>query len=47
MLQAEKIASLGMLAAGVAHEINNPISFVHSNPGTLREYLDDMMTMIA
>lgn len=41
------MASLGMLAAGVAHEIHNPISFVHSNPGTLGEYLDDMMTMIA
>ena len=38
MVQSEKMASLGLLAAGVAHEINNPIGFVKSNIGTLREY---------
>ena len=35
LLQSEKLASIGQLAAGVAHEINNPISFVFSNFGTL------------
>ena len=35
LLQSEKLASIGQLAAGVAHEINNPIGFVHSNIGSL------------
>lgn len=38
LLQSEKMASLGLLAAGVAHEINNPMSFMISNIDTLREY---------
>jgi two-component system NtrC family sensor kinase len=43
LVQAEKMASIGQLAAGVAHEINNPIGFVTSNLGTLRQYLDDLL----
>ncbi|HCZ10862.1 MAG TPA: hypothetical protein DHV16_01105, partial [Nitrospiraceae bacterium] len=39
ILQQEKMASIGQLAAGVAHEINNPIGFVTSNLGTLQKYL--------
>jgi len=39
ILQREKMASIGLLAAGVAHEINNPIGFVTSNLGTLEKYL--------
>jgi signal transduction histidine kinase/PAS domain-containing protein len=39
ILQQEKMASIGLLAAGVAHEINNPIGFVNSNLGTLRKYV--------
>jgi len=40
MLQREKMASIGQLAAGVAHEINNPIGFISSNLNTLKEYID-------
>lgn len=39
LIQSEKLASLGQLAAGVAHEINNPVGFVKSNVGTLNEYV--------
>lgn len=38
MLQQDKMASIGQLAAGVAHEINNPMGFIISNLGTLKEY---------
>jgi len=40
VLHNEKMASIGQLAAGVAHEINNPIGFVSSNLGTLGKYLE-------
>ncbi len=45
LLQSEKMASIGQLAAGVAHELNNPIGFVHSNLGTLDEYLKDIFAI--
>ena len=46
LLQSEKMASIGQLAAGVAHEINNPIGYVHSNIGTLREYCGALIALI-
>jgi len=46
LLQSEKMASIGQLAAGIAHELNNPIGFVHSNLGTLTGYLNDLMTIL-
>jgi len=46
LLQSEKMASIGQLAAGIAHELNNPIGFVHSNLGTLECYLRDVMAII-
>jgi len=42
MVQSEKMACIGQLAAGVAHEINNPIGFVSSNLSTLSDYQNDV-----
>jgi len=47
LLQSEKLASIGQLAAGVAHEINNPVGYVYSNLGTLQKYIDDLCQMLA
>jgi signal transduction histidine kinase len=46
LLQSEKLASIGQLAAGVAHEINNPVGFVLSNVGSLERYLKDLLTLL-
>lgn len=47
LIQAEKMASIGQLAAGVAHEINNPIGYIFSNFTTLQQYLEDFIGLLA
>ena len=42
LLQKDKLASIGQLAAGVAHEINNPMGFIMSNMNTLKDYTDSI-----
>jgi len=46
LLQSEKMASVGQLAAGIAHEINNPIGFINSNIGSLQNYVEKLFEVI-
>ncbi|RJP80355.1 MAG: response regulator [Desulfobacteraceae bacterium] len=46
LFQSEKMASIGQIAAGVAHEINNPIGFIKSNLLTLSDYVKDFAGLI-
>ncbi|MEQ9064732.1 MAG: 7TM diverse intracellular signaling domain-containing protein [Vicingaceae bacterium] len=46
LVSAEKMASLGQLTAGIAHEINNPINFVKSNIEPLNENISEILTLI-
>lgn len=47
LLHSERLASIGLLAAGVAHEINNPIGFVTSNVSALNGYTQNLFEMLA
>jgi two-component system, NtrC family, sensor kinase len=46
LLQSEKMASIGLLAAGVAHEINNPVGYVKSNFSVLQRYAIDLLALL-
>lgn len=46
MLQTEKMAAIGQLAAGVAHEINNPVGYVFSNLKALGSYVQDLLRIV-
>ncbi len=46
LLQSEKMSSLGQLVAGVAHEINNPVSFIYGNITHAKDYITDLLSLI-
>ncbi|MDY7022685.1 MAG: ATP-binding protein, partial [Cyanobacteriota bacterium] len=46
LIQSEKMSSLGQMVAGVAHEINNPVTFVYSNINPAIQYTDDLLNLL-
>ncbi|HEY9297413.1 MAG TPA: PAS domain S-box protein, partial [Phormidium sp.] len=46
LIQSEKMSSLGQLVAGVAHEINNPVNFIHGNLVHANQYMNDLLDLL-
>ena len=46
LVQSEKMSSLGQLVAGIAHEINNPVSFIFGNIGYASEYVEELVSLL-
>lgn len=46
LVQSEKLSSLGQMVAGIAHEINNPVSFIYGNVGYAKQYVTDLLELL-
>lgn len=46
LVQSEKMSSLGQMVAGIAHEINNPVSFIYGNLGHAQNYTEDIIRLL-
>ena len=47
LIQTEKMSSLGQMVAGIAHEINNPVNFIHANVTYAKNYTEDLLNLMA
>ena len=46
LIQSEKLSSLGQMVAGIAHEINNPVSFIYGNLEYIKDYTKNLISVI-